>query len=71
MIEKRKIKHCALVDCNHKLKLIDLPCKCKKIFCSLHRYKEDHNCDYDYKELIHMDKKINEMKCVSEKIDGI
>jgi hypothetical protein len=67
----RKIRRCAVFNCNRKLKLTDFPCKCEKTFCSFHRYKELHNCDYDYTEQIYKDKKIYEMKCVSEKIDKI
>jgi len=71
MIEKNKIRRCGLVNCNHKLKLTDFQCKCGKTFCSSHRYKEEHDCDYDYTEEIHKDKKIDEMRCVSVKIDKL
>jgi len=71
MIDNNKITRCSLVNCNRKLKLTDFPCKCEKTFCSFHRYKEEHNCDYDYTKQIYKDKKIHEMRCVSEKIDKI
>ena len=31
--------------CNKKLKLVQqFECSCNKIFCTEHRYKEEHNC---------------------------
>lgn len=35
--------------CNKKLGLLGFDCRCKKLFCSLHRYSDKHNCDFDYK----------------------
>lgn len=37
--------------CNKKLGIIMvMKCHCNQYFCSAHRYKEVHNCNYDYKE---------------------
>ncbi|KAI6650524.1 AN1-type zinc finger protein 4 [Oopsacas minuta] len=37
--------------CNKKLRILSaFVCKCKKQFCSKHRYAETHTCDYNYKE---------------------
>jgi AN1-type zinc finger and ubiquitin domain-containing protein 1 len=37
--------------CNKKLGIIMvMKCHCNQYFCSAHRYKEVHNCSYDYKE---------------------
>ena len=47
--EKKKTKRCNFSECNKKLKLTDVQCKCKQIFCYKHRYSESHNCTYDYK----------------------
>ena len=40
---------CNFDGCNKKLKITDIECKCKKIFCKIHKYPEDHYCLYDYK----------------------
>ncbi len=44
---------CAFKNCNKKLSLIDneLICRCKKIFCSTHRFTIDHKCDFDFKKI--------------------
>ncbi|RZF41822.1 hypothetical protein LSTR_LSTR005284 [Laodelphax striatellus] len=37
--------------CRKKLTIINTyTCRCGNIFCSIHRYSEAHDCDYDYKE---------------------
>jgi len=46
-VKKNKKRKCNV--CKKKLGLIPFKCKCGKIFCSLHRYAEDHQCPYDYK----------------------
>ena len=61
---------CSYPDCNKKIKLTDFPCKCDKIFCKIHRLPEDHNCVYNYKEN-DVEKKVENMKCISDKINKI
>ena len=46
---KKKKKRCYLNDCNKKLKLTNLECKCKHRFCSKHRLPESHDCQWDPK----------------------
>mgnify|MGYP006107733781 CR=1 FL=1 len=58
-------------NCSKKLKLTDFSCKCEKTFCKLHRAPEDHECTYNYKCDISRKKKIEELKCVSTKIQKI
>ena len=38
--------------CNKKVGLLGFTCKCDKdkLYCSLHRYAEEHNCTFDYKK---------------------
>ena len=62
--------YCNFENCNRKIKLTDFPCKCDKIFCKIHRLPEYHNCVYNYKEN-DVEKKIENMKCISEKINKI
>jgi hypothetical protein len=37
-------------ECNKKLGLFAIKCKCNNIFCEKHRYAEKHICTYNYKE---------------------
>lgn len=59
---------CHEINCNKKLKLSDIKCRCQNTYCSLHRLPENHKCSYNYKlkqhEIIKLE---SEMKCVSEK----
>ncbi len=43
-----KKKRC--FECNKKLKLFPIKCKCNNVFCEKHRYAENHICSYNYKE---------------------
>ena len=36
--------------CNKKTGLVNFTCKCSKVFCSEHRYHDEHNCTYDHKK---------------------
>ncbi len=62
---------CAFKNCNKKLKLTNFPCKCGKKFCKYHIIPEDHKCSYDYKDENNKKKKIEELKCVSNKLEKI
>ena len=42
-------KKCSMKGCNKKLKLTDLPCRCKYIYCIKHRLPETHNCTWNPK----------------------
>ena len=66
---KSKSNRCAFCECNKKLKLTDLVCKCGYIYCSIHRLPEQHECKYSYKENFDKQKEIDKMKCISDKID--
>ncbi|XP_026410365.1 zinc finger A20 and AN1 domain-containing stress-associated protein 1-like [Papaver somniferum] len=37
--------------CNKKVGLTGIKCKCRSVFCSLHRYPKKHSCDFDYKSV--------------------
>jgi len=45
--------------CKKKLGLLGFTCKCKNIYCSLHRMAENHSCSFDYKKE-HREKLIRE-----------
>jgi hypothetical protein len=58
-------------ECNKKIGLCSIQCRCLQYFCGLHRYKEQHKCVFDYK--IFEKKKLYEniIKCISDKVDYI
>lgn len=35
--------------CNRKLGLYGIECRCKYIFCNMHIYYNEHNCNFNYK----------------------
>lgn len=58
--------------CNKKLGIIMImKCHCGEYFCSAHRYKEVHNCSYDYK--VEGKKKLERENplCVTQKLPKI
>lgn len=60
--------------CNKKLKIIEIAtnsCKCKNIFCSLHKNPEEHKCNYNYRLNKSNDIEKNNKKIVCEKITKI
>jgi hypothetical protein len=40
---------CTHQGCQKKLALTAIKCKCEKKFCDLHRYPEDHSCEFDFR----------------------
>ncbi|CAN1258678.1 Zinc finger A20 and AN1 domain-containing stress-associated protein 1 [Linum perenne] len=36
--------------CNKRVGFTGFKCKCGSTFCGTHRYPENHDCDYDFKE---------------------
>lgn len=44
--EKKK-KRCDC--CNKKIGFLGFECRCRRSFCSIHRYPETHDCTFDYK----------------------
>ena len=47
-MDTKEIERCGL--CNKKISLVKFTCKCQKSFCMKHRYPDDHNCEFDFKE---------------------
>ena len=71
--KKRKRKRCEYEVCNKRLKVVELEleCKCGKSYCKVHRYPEDHECSYNFKEMGKRDiEKMNE-KIIGNKIEYI
>ena len=44
--KKKKKNRCSHHDCNRKLTLASVECKCKLKFCGLHRLPHQHKCNY-------------------------
>ncbi|XP_058507992.1 AN1-type zinc finger protein 6-like [Solea solea] len=44
---KEEKKRC--FTCRKKVGLTGFDCRCGHIFCSLHRYSDEHNCTFDYR----------------------
>ena len=40
---------CSFTDCKKKLTLTSIQCKCEMKFCDLHRYPENHACNFDFR----------------------
>ena len=58
--KKKKSKNrCSHINCNKKLNLATVQCKCKKKFCGLHRLPHQHKCDFVMKK----DDKVDMYKC--------
>ena len=63
---------CNYKDCNKKLKISSLKCRCGNFYCTQHRLPEMHECTFEDSE---QDKKrqktIDNMLCISKKINKI
>lgn len=46
---KKKKNRC--LTCKKKVGLTGFTCRCGGLFCSIHRYSDKHQCDFDYKAL--------------------
>jgi len=58
-------------NCNRKVGLLGFKCRCEYIFCSKHRYAEQHQCSFDYKTA-HKDKlAIQNQQVVKPKLEKI
>ena len=69
---KTKKPRCAFEGCKKKLSLItlELSCRCGESFCAVHRMPESHKCTFDYKNENQVNKcvKVEDLKCVADKI---
>jgi hypothetical protein len=41
---------CSHNNCKRKLPLTAYTCRCKLLFCDIHKYPEEHKCQYNYYE---------------------
>lgn len=54
--------------CRTKVGVFGFPCRCGGLFCSTHRYANEHNCTFDYKELGAEEIRKNNPQVIGEKI---
>lgn len=67
--QKKKKNRCQM--CRKKVGLTGFECRCGGLYCSLHRYSNEHNCTFDYKELGAQEIRKNNPLVVGEKIQKI
>ena len=54
--------------CKRKVGLLGFKCRCSYVFCSKHRYSDQHDCDHDYKKAHQERLKIENPKIETQKI---
>ncbi|KAK3094519.1 hypothetical protein FSP39_002784 [Pinctada imbricata] len=57
--------------CKKKVGLTGFPCRCGGLFCSMHRYSDKHECNFNYKELAQTEIRRHNPVIVAEKIQKI
>lgn len=67
--QKKKKNRCHI--CRKRVGLTGFPCRCGGLFCSLHRYSNEHNCTFDYKQLGAQEIRKNNPLVVGEKVKKI
>lgn len=68
-VRKKAKNRCSV--CKVKLGVIGFPCRCGEIFCSVHRYANEHACSFDYREHGQEEIRKNNPQIVGEKIQKI
>ncbi|GMJ15494.1 Stress Associated Protein3 [Hibiscus trionum] len=48
-VEVRRPNRC--LSCNKRVGLTGFKCRCGMVFCGIHRYPEEHGCDFDFKAM--------------------
>lgn len=46
--KKKRSNRCK--ECRKKVGLTGFSCRCGGLYCSIHRYSNEHECTFDYKE---------------------
>ena len=64
---------CPFPNCNKKLQLTDMQCKCELIFCALHRLPEAHQCTFNHggAELLRLAERLSYEKVARPKVREI
>jgi len=69
--EKIQINTNRCWQCNKKIGLTGFKCSCNYVFCSKHRFPDDHTCLIDYKELGKLQISKNNPTVIAEKVKKI
>jgi hypothetical protein len=56
--------------CGKKVGLLPFECKCRYVFCLIHRNASTHGCDFDYKEEFKQQNK-NNLPVIADKLTRI
>ncbi|XP_076333302.1 AN1-type zinc finger protein 6-like isoform X2 [Tachypleus tridentatus] len=67
--EKKKKNRCQM--CRKKVGLTGFYCRCGGLFCSLHRYSDEHSCTFDYKMMGAEEIRKNNPIVVGEKVQKL
>jgi len=57
--------------CNVKISLVSLSCRCNLNFCAKHRAPEEHHCTYDWKAATRKELELKNPKVVAPKVTQI
>ena len=71
---KEKNSRCAVERCKKKIPVVDrlmCQCHCEKHYCITHRFPENHNCTYDFRNSVDKDAVIEKIKCVAPKLTSV
>jgi hypothetical protein len=71
---KEKKPRCCVEGCNKKIPVVDrlmCMCHCGKHHCITHRFPENHNCTYDFRNIVDKDAAIEKIKCVAPKLTSV
>ena len=71
---KGKNPRCSVENCNKKIPVVDrlmCQCQCGKQHCIRHRFPENHNCSYDYRNIVDKDAAIEKIRCVAPKLTNV
>jgi len=66
---KKKKNRCT--KCKINVGVIGFPCRCGGTFCSTHRYANEHNCSFDYREHGAEEIRKNNPQVIGEKVTKI
>eukprot|EP00092_Neocalanus_flemingeri_P016773 GFUD01018141.1.p1 GENE.GFUD01018141.1~~GFUD01018141.1.p1 ORF type:complete len:176 (+),score=35.96 GFUD01018141.1:206-733(+) len=70
-IPAKKPKKSRCLNCKKKLGLTGFTCRCGGLFCSIHRYSDKHECNFDYNAMGKKEIRENNPVIVAQKVAKI
>jgi len=67
-VPAKKPKKNRCLTCKKKLGLTGFDCRCGGLFCSIHRYSDKHECNFDYKAMGEKEISTNNPQVVAQKV---